>query len=591
MKRVAWTVLGLLVVVALLCFPAVGYGGTEGGDEADEDTTITSYLADFTLDADGTLHVVETLTVDFPNPGKHGIFRYWDRTDPRDPHVRRTPYVTRVTRDGAAEPFDVNELDGRKFVVAQIGDADTTLSTGAHTYVIDYSVSNAVDTNDPSVTSTSPDAAASMFYWQLVPRGWQQRIGQATLTVHLPVPAQADVACAVGDEASSGCQVQGGGTTELTVTTGPIEPRTPVTVATALAMPVPEPSFTVPWSPRWDSVLGTDVPLLLVVLALAALATGLGALLGARSRERPPGFGLQYAPPPGIGPAQAVYVMDEDVDRTTWVATMMYAAERGAITLTRDGDDWTITDKAGPEGWSGLDSETRGLASLLSGPGTSFTAQRKSVTAGERLGEEVKRFEKSVEEWGTSSGNLARTGAGCGGGLLVLGGFALMVVCLVFSPGGLSIAGLIPGGFAVAGLSLISTGASTRRTPQGRQLWSQVGGFKRVLSTESSEDRFDFSGRQELYTAYVPWAVAFGCADTWARKYRVETGAEPPAPSYLPAAYGASAGSYVDSVVDSFDSAVGSAISSYNATQSSSSSSGGGFSGGGGGGGGGGGSW
>ena len=40
----------------------------------------------------------------------------------------------------------------------------------------------------------------------------------------------------------------------------------------------------------------------------------------------------------------------------------------------------------------------------------------------------------------------------------------------------------------------------------------------------SSKQRFDFSGRKELYTAYIPWAVAFGCADEWAEKYRTEIG-------------------------------------------------------------------
>jgi len=54
---------------------------------------------------------------------------------------------------------------------------------------------------------------------------------------------------------------------------------------------------------------------------------------------------------------------------------------------------------------------------------------------------------------------------------------------------------------------------------------------------------------------------------------------------------GAHTSNYVDEMVRSFDSAVSSAISSYEATQHSSSSGGGGFSGGGGGGGGGGGSW
>lgn len=135
------------------------------------------------------------------------------------------------------------------------------------------------------------------------------------------------------------------------------------------------------------------------------------------------------------------------------------------------------------------------------------------------------------------------------------------------------------------------SGAGTKRTGPGRDLWSRLGGFRRILSTPSSIARFDFSGRKELYTAYLPWAVAFGCAEEWAKKYRVETGEEPPVPAYFGGYTGAHTGNYVSSMVGSFDSAVSSAISSYEATQRSSSSGGGGFSGGGGGGGGGGGSW
>jgi uncharacterized membrane protein len=115
-----------------------------------------------------------------------------------------------------------------------------------------------------------------------------------------------------------------------------------------------------------------------------------------------------------------------------------------------------------------------------------------------------------------------------------------------------------------------------------------------MLATPSSKQRFDFSGRKELYTAYIPWAVALDCADEWAAKYRVEVGEEPPVPHYFAGAYaGSNAGAFVSSMVSDFDSTVSGAISSYNATQTSSSrgGGGGGFSGGGGGGGGGGGSW
>ena len=189
---------------------------------------------------------------------------------------------------------------------------------------------------------------------------------------------------------------------------------------------------------------------------------------------------------------------------------------------------------------------------------------------------------------------MISSGLGGLGGLLVLAGFGLMLVCAIWNPFSMTALGLIPGAFAVGGTSLMATGSGTSRTRAGRDLWSKVGGFRRMLATPSSKERFDFSGRKELYTAYIPWAVALDCADEWAAKYRVEVGEEPPVPHYFAGAYaGTNAGAFVSSMVGDFDSTVSGAISSYNATQSSSSSGGGGggFSGGGGGGGGGGGSW
>jgi uncharacterized membrane protein YgcG len=299
-----------------------------------------------------------------------------------------------------------------------------------------------------------------------------------------------------------------------------------------------------------------------------------------------------YAPPDGIGPAQASYILNEKSDRTAYVASLLHAAEHGAITLTPGDDSWTITDKAGAHGWAGLDEISLKVAGLLSGPGTQFTAGKKDVSAGQKLGSEISEFDGALAGWAKGNGFLVRAGIGGWGGFLVLCSFAIVGVAAIWNPFDVTGVGLPAAAFAATGLPMWSTGAATKRTPAGRDLWSRVGGFKRILSTTSAEERFDFSGRKELYTAYIPWAVAFGCAKEWAAKYRLETGEEPPAPSYFgPGYYAAGWGSQIDSIVDSFDSTLSSAISAYNATQSSSSSGGGGFSGGGGGGGGGGGSW
>jgi hypothetical protein len=586
--RIVGYVIGIAVIAGLLSIPALFFGDGEVTPVV-EDTTITSYVADFDLDEEGDLDVTETITVDFPVFNKHGIFRFWDRVDENDPHARRTPEDIEVTRDGRAEPFELSNEDHGRFRVAKIGSADVTLDPGEHTYVLSYHIDGVIVEGQPDITD-SP----SMFYWQLVPGGWQQSIDNAELTVHLPVPAEQDVSCDVGFNETGGCTVQGGGTRDLRVEVPHLAARTPLSIAAGLDMETPEGGNSLPWTGRWDRVLGRSVPLLAVVLLLGIGAALFGGRLGAKSREKPPGFPVLYAPPDGIGPAQAKYIYSETIDRETYVATLMHAAEKGAVDLTRDGDTWTIRDKNGPAGWAGLDPVTTDVAHLLGGPGSAFTASKKDVAAGKRLGTEISRFEASVKSWARSSGNIVTSGLGGLGGLLVLAGFGAMLAIAIWNPFSMTMVGLIPGSFAICGGSLMATGSGTSRTRAGRDLWSRVGGFRRMLSTPSSKERFDFSGRQELYTAYIPWAVALGCAKEWAAKYRTEMGQEPPVPSYFGSAYaGAHTADYVNSMVSDFSSTVDSAISSYNATQSSSSSGGGGggSSGGGGGGGGGGGSW
>ena len=585
MKRAVVILISFGILIGALCANALFWNT---GDDAGSDTetsTITNYKADFVLDDDGDVHVTETLTLDGLFT-KHGIFRFFDRSDPTAPSTRRTPYDVSVTRDGQDEPFEELKEQHRRFTNIKIGSASETLGLGEHTYVIKYSMHDAIQPGENV-------EGESQFYWQLIPTGWLQDIEKATLTVHLPVPSEEDVQCAVGLGETDGCEATGAGTDTLTVTTGALDDHTPVSIKTGLDLPVPEQDKDVPWGGRWDRTLSSSPVLLGIVLLLALLAAVLGALFARMTYERNPQFPLMYGPPEGVGPAQAKYLLTESIEKEAYVATLMHAAQHGAVDLQKGQDSWVITDKGGPDGWRGLDEVTSGIAHLLSGPGTSFVAGKKDVQAGERLKTEVADFETSTKTWALTSGNLTKAGLGGFGALLVLLGFLSAIAIAIWNPFSMTMVGLIPGAFAVFGSPMLKTGAGTKRTRQGRDLWSRIGGFHRVLSTPSSQDRFDFSGRQELYTAYIPWAVAFGCADEWAAKYRTETGVEPPVPHYFGSAYaGAAAGSYVDSMVSDFNETVSSAISSYQATQSSSSSGGGGgFSGGGGGGGGGGGSW
>ncbi|MGZ6745669.1 MAG: DUF2207 domain-containing protein [Nocardioides sp.] len=580
MKRVVGSLLGLALLVLVILVPAVVWDS--GTSTTDSDFTISRYTAHLTVADNGDLSVDETLVIDFVVSGKHGIFRFWDRSDTSAPHARRTPHDIRVTRDGSSEPFETSVEDGGRFDVAKIGSAGVVLSPGEHTYTIHYAIDGVLE---PGTTGQR-----TQLYWNLVPDG--PTIDRVDVTVDLPVAATG-TRCAEGAGATGGCTARGDGTTTLRVRTGRLAPHTPVTVKTGLDMPTPPLGGERPWTVRMDPVLGPSPLLLGLVVLVALLALGLGWRLASKAHETDPQFPLMYAPPEGIGPAQAQYLLTEDVDRSAYVATLMHAAEKGAVTLDRRDDGWAITDQKGAEGWAGLDPVTAGVAHLLGGPGSTFVAAKKDVAAGQRLKSEVASFETSVRSWASTSGHMVSSGLGGAGGLVVIGAAVVALGLALLNPLSMSVLALVPGLLAIGAAPLVRTGSGTRRTASGRDLWSRAGGFRRVLATPSAQERFDFSGRQDLYTAYIPWAVAFGCAEQWAAKYRTETGAEPPVPAYLAGAYvGSQYSDPVSSMVDDFSATVDSAISSYQATQShSSGGGGGGFSGGGGGGGGGVGSW
>ena len=335
-KRLAVGMLGLAVLAVAVLLPAWLFNVGSAGDVA-EPTTISSYRATFDVADDGAMRVVETIELGVRTFDRHGIFRFFDRADQSAPHLRREPYDIEVLRAGQPEQVEYLTEDQGRFLVAKIGDPDVVLEPGTHTYQISYTIDD--------VLIDDPGGDGSRFYWQVIPGGWAQHIDEFRAIVRLPADA-ADVKCALGAVATVPCPPSGEGSRVLRVGLTTIDPFTPVTLQTDLAAPVPPiQGEEYAWGPQYDPVLApVPVVVLVVLAALGALAAGVA--LSYRVFERTPSFPLQYAPPPGIGPAQATYVLDERVGREQFVATVLHAAEQGAIDVRRSESGWTIQDRA-----------------------------------------------------------------------------------------------------------------------------------------------------------------------------------------------------------------------------------------------------
>ncbi|MEI6253343.1 MAG: DUF2207 domain-containing protein, partial [Mycobacteriaceae bacterium] len=575
-RMLAWLIPLLLTVVGLL-WPLVLSAVPATSGQLSDPVTISSLRADFTVDRDGMMQATETITAEFPS-GRHGIFRYWDVANQNDSHVRQIPQVAEISLDGEPVPYEFLWKNGQRFLVAKIGDPNSYVFSGSHVYRIRYSIPGVLD---PGTTGQNREFASavgnatgqSVFFWNVIAPGWSNVIEKADISVRLPAPVPG-AQCSVGTGVGRPCEglTVNGDTVQIRATD--LAPGTPVTVRAGVEVPTP-PRAGVPWSQRWDPILGRSVPVVTWLLGLTA-ATGLGALLFWRTTVEPaPGFPLQYAPPKGLGPVQCEYIRTEKVPDEGVTATLFYLADRGLITLNEIGHKkWAVRSTDDRGGWADVDpvSVAVGSALGLTSPGHRFDANG-SVSAGTKLTFAKTGMAIAVRAWAFDGGLMVKRRAELW--LRVANVVALVLaICgflrLFFFP--ITLWGLPFAAFFLLSLPAWRAGVGMRRSPAGRQLWSEAGGFRRMLTTDSAESRFDFSARKDLYAAYVPFAVAGGAAALWAAKYQAATGQPPPEPGWYHSSSGSnfSSSSSGGASFDSFESALSSSIGAYTASQSSS---------------------
>lgn len=602
MKRILVFVVLLIATVVGLCWPLVGaMDSGSSSSVANDPVVVSQYQADYNVTADGNMTATETITATFPS-GRHGIFRYWDLNDPADRGVRYTPKLQSITMDGKPIAYTTMWESVDRFFVAKIGDPHAFLTPGSHVFVLSYGINGVISPISAGqgkefVSAQGSEAASSQsdFYWNVIAQGWEMAMKNATIKITLPAAAGL-VQCTAGASATKGyvqgpCQISGAGTTQLTLTATGIPARSGMTVRATMAPP-PPPRATVPWGVSWDKVLGRNPSLVGGVVLVAIVLAGIGLFLALRARETKPGLPVMYGPPEGLGPVQTVFIESEAPGGHALTGSLYYMADKNLVKLERrDDNSWLVTGQASLDQWASVDPVTRSVAEDLGilYPGYWFLAD-KSVAAGKVLQSTNSRVAANAAVWAKDQG-LVKTEAGEKIAKIVWG------LCLLLAIGGFigiigpTMLGLPFAAFVLGGFGLTNTGVGMRRTAEGRRKWSEAGGFKRLLATDSSESRFDFAASKDLFIAFVPYAVAFGVADKWARKYQVATGEEPPWPGWYPYAYGMAWGSaFGGSGIGGFESALNNSISAYTASQSSSGGGGGGGFGGGGGGGGGG-SW
>ncbi len=558
MKRVLAILAVLLfgVSFALPTFAQSGY-----------DWDITSFHADIMVASDSSVDVKETIDVDF-HVYKHGIYR-------DIPVKYRNDYNQDVTigldvlgvLDENGVPVDYELSRQGAYQRLKIGDADRTI-TGEHTYVIEYKVNRAVRFfNDHDE-----------LYWNVTGNEWEVPITKSSAAVYLPFAANDEVKtiCYTGETGSKAQDC-----------TGSVQSNEALFAANdfltiAVSWPkglVTEPAFLtkVGW------FLGDNFGVFLPFIALA-----LGYWVWSKRGRDPLGRGIvrQYEAPDKLSPAEVSYLVRQYFKPDDISAEIVSLANKGFIKIREIKKDGWIKNSYDYELELVKDLSEASLPQrtvldaffneggrnkrLISSLPSSFYKEVEKIKGSVWASMERHKYFVEKPEYSRIMG--------------LVGVFAAIVPLYLLAAAFAMRIDMVVGGIISFAILFAFAWQMPKRTEAGVAAYQYALGFKEYIAAAET-DRVKWEETQNLFFEMLPYAMAFGIADKWAKAFEGKLNQQPD--WYSSSSGHAFSPVYFSHSMNSFSTAT----TSHSSPPSSNSSGFSGGSSGGGGGGGGGGSW
>jgi uncharacterized membrane protein YgcG len=572
--------LALIALAALLSAPA---------SAADGGWVITAFDSQIEVQRDGRVRVTETIDVDFGALERHGIVRdipvryRW----PADPHKVRVYQLQVLTvTDARGRPWPYTSYGNEASLEIKIGDSDRTV-TGSQRYRIAYVLQGALN--------GFPDH--DELFWNVTGSQWQVPIHRATATVVAPA-SFSQTACYAGlagsRESCGGVQSVANGAAFASGRA--IQPGDDFTIVVGLRKGVvPEPTPILQDRPRDIGDFFLLTPAWLALAAFVAVA-GVAAVVwrwysvGRDDREHET-IVPEFEPPEKLRPAQIGLLIDERADTLDVTATIVDLAVRGFLTITeipKQGllgkRDWLLTRRK-------LSGDLQGYETIIfeglfaTGEEVKLSSLRHHFyTSLARAQSEL--YSDAVRRgWFPVDPSKTRvTYAVAGIGLVILAGI------LTAALGSLAGGGIVGLAAAVPAIGLIaSSPVMPRKTRSGAELARRSFGFRRYMEV-AEKDRQRFAEKEQIFAAYLPFAIVFRCVDQWAKAFEGIDLKEVTSSWYSGSSLASFSAMNMSQDLSSFSDQISSTIASTPGGSGSSGFGGGGSSGGGGGGGGGG-SW
>ncbi|NTW45680.1 MAG: DUF2207 domain-containing protein [Candidatus Moranbacteria bacterium] len=567
---------GVLATVAVLAVPNVS-----SARENVTDWYIRDFDSQIIVNKDSSLDITETIVADCGMAvGKHGIFRILPTRLSIDGKKVETPVTLGSITDENGTPYAYQTIENASdgTVTWKIGAADTTVQ-GAHTYVISYSVKNAIRFGN---------AEYDELYWNLNGNFWDLETDAFHASIRFPkevTDSNTKIDYYTGLTGSKDKT----GATYAWMAPSVLEFRStsmlPMREGITASVTFPKGIFT-RYVPGFWETNGK------YFFFLIPFFTFLGGLSLWRKYGDDPDVNrtvmAEYDVPGNLTPVEMGMLMKNGTFENTFItAEIVWLATHGVITITEvenkilffTSKDYELAKTGSAEAEAAMNATQREILNDLFDAGTD-TVRLSSLKNSfyKHLPAITKAGNEGLKDKGLTEarGLLARN-------ILVPLGIFLIFVSIV-SVGASGFLGLSLG---LSAIILIIFGAiMPKRTKEGAELNWQIKGFRLFLETVD-KDRAVYYEKENLFEKGLPYAILFGMTKQWIKRMRDIYGEEYFA-THPMLWYVAGSGSFN---ADSFTSAMDGLSSSIAASTSSPSGSGGSGGSGSGGGGGGGGGW
>lgn len=528
-------VIALATLVALTWQPEVAYA---------QDLYWESYDVTIDLHQDGTFTVTEEQVINF----SQGTYSEGFAVIP----LGRVEQITNVQVSANGTPYDRATSGGEPgtYTVQVYGGEleilwwfPTVLAPETRQFTISYDVIGGL--------RVYPETNTNQLWWRALDEDFAGDVRNATITVNLPaeVPPE-DLTTGVETSGFDGDEVsieQIDGDTVRFQMSG-FEQGDALEVR--LAFP-PITTAEVPaWQPAEDERIEREEALEPYKALANLLFLGAGILLVVGSpigvyllwrnygRDVPVEMpaDILREPPDDLPPGAVGTLIDEQAEVHDMIATLVDLAERGVIQIEEENSeilgfsyskDWIIRRTGSTEG---LPKPESNLLSALLGRKDEVKLKDVRERFGKRQGEIKTAMYEELVRRGYFPHNPEKirrawkVAAFVVIGIAVFLGFTLMGSIGSFAPFFLAV--II--GIGVAGVALlIGSRAMPRRTEKGAEAAKRWVAFRNYLA--EIERYQDLEQAQEIFSNYLPYAIAFGIEKSWVRKFaRIDT----PAPHW-----------------------------------------------------------